>query len=99
MQPDSYEKHCQACETRITIRTEGERVSIIGTMEYKKGKDGHGRTLISNMAFGGARLAKGDVLQPTCQLPDVAMVDTQAGAVPMGDILTPAPATTSTSPS
>eukprot|EP00959_Pyramimonas_sp_CCMP1952_P201261 4208863-Pyramimonas_sp.AAC.1 len=85
MQDDSYEKHCLRCERRVTIRTELDRQTIIGKMEYKKGKDGNGRTMVDNTELGGTRLEKWDVLQPSEHLPDVAMVDAHTGAGPVGD--------------
>ena len=71
-----YEAACLRCEIRIPL-TEDSRALILapGVLTFDKRKDGsHGRALSAPIPSLGLR--SGDRLEPSPELPDVAMLET-----------------------
>lgn len=74
--PTHYDEACTACEIPITIVEEQQRGLIMreGGLRYDKRGGGRGRCLARNVPSLGLR--KGDRLDPSTELPDIAKFST-----------------------
>jgi hypothetical protein len=69
-----YEQACEACEVKVTVNSRQEMSHIVGNLQYDKRRVGSsGRALISDVLR--FHLCKGDRLEPSASVPDVAAVE------------------------
>lgn len=71
---DTYMRACANCETKLTVITREDQVRLRAALQYDKKKAGsYGRTF--QLDFPELGISKGDRLEPTPTMPNVAFFD------------------------
>ena len=71
----SYEQLCRECEIRVRIVSEDDRRAFIGSLEYRKGPRGRGRTIRRHLHLNNVMLLPGDRIVPSPIMLDTRVVD------------------------
>ena len=70
----AYEQACSACEVKVQVNNRLDMNLVVGNLQYDKRRAGScGRALIADVPR--FRLCKGDRLEPSISVPDIAAVE------------------------
>ena len=74
----SYEAFCLSREIIVNLVSETDRETLMGHLEFRKGRDGFGREVKSRVVVNGVALEGRDRVAPSPALLDVRLLDTVA---------------------